>query len=86
MNSPNEEIQPVLDVEALKKDLAEVLNRHNYENLSNTPDFILAAYLVGCLKTWNGASTWREEWYGFTNAPGQDTPIDCRHRELETNL
>lgn len=37
----------------LRKELAAVLNRHSRENVSNTPDFILADYLVGCLEAWD---------------------------------
>lgn len=48
----------------LTNDLAAVLNKHCAENPSNTPDFILAGYLVGCLQTWNAATKQRERWYG----------------------
>ena len=48
----------------MEKELAAVLNRHSAENASNTPDFILAQYLLGCLATWNTAVQQREIWYG----------------------
>lgn len=41
-----------------------LLNAHCQENASNTPDFILAQYLLGCLATWNAAVQRREQWYG----------------------
>lgn len=44
----------------LERDLAAVLNRHSQENASNTPDFILAQYLLGCLAAWNAAVQQRE--------------------------
>lgn len=48
----------------LQKELAEVLNRHSRENASNTPDFILAQYLLGCLTAFEEATQQREKWYG----------------------
>lgn len=46
------------------KDLESLINRHSQENGSDTPDFILAQYLLGCLAAWNAAVTHREVWYG----------------------
>jgi hypothetical protein len=48
----------------LLKELAAVLNRYSVENGSDTPDFILAAYLSDCLEAWNRSVTAREAWYG----------------------
>ena len=31
------------------RDIATVINRHSWERFSNTPDFVLAEYMVGCL-------------------------------------
>src|SRR5580692_5744669 len=42
-----------------EKDLAHVINRHSRENGSNTPDFILAAYLADCLENFNRITSWR---------------------------
>ena len=44
--------------------LASTLNRFSAENASNTPDFILAQYLLWCLAAWNQAVQQRETWYG----------------------
>ena len=54
------------------KELQHTINRLSLENDSNTPDFILAAYLYDCLQAFNRASTRREQWYGVTNEPGGD--------------
>lgn len=43
--------------------LASALNRFSAENGSNTPDFILADYLLACLGAFNEASRARERWY-----------------------
>jgi len=47
-----------------EKELAELLNQHSMENASDSPDFLLAEYLVGCLRTFNIAVASRENWYG----------------------
>ncbi|MGK2880621.1 MAG: hypothetical protein ACSLE6_07430 [Mycobacterium sp.] len=47
-----------------ERELASLLNRHSQENRSGTPDFILANYLTGCLKTYAEAIEAREKWYG----------------------
>jgi hypothetical protein len=39
----------------LYQDLRQVLNRHSAENGSNTPDFVLAEYLQGCLQAFDYA-------------------------------
>lgn len=45
-------------------DLEHLLNSHCCENGSNTPDFILATYMKGCLDLFDTAVKAREEWYG----------------------
>ena len=48
----------------LRNALADLLNSYGSENGSNTPDFILATYLLGCLNNFNHAVKSRESWYG----------------------
>ena len=48
----------------LETDLAAVLNSASAENGSDTPDFILAQYLLGCLQAWDTAIQARNKWYG----------------------
>lgn len=50
-------------MEDFKKDLQQLINKHSLEKYSNTPDFILANYLVECLMAFNYASSTREYWY-----------------------
>ena len=38
-----------------RTELAEVINRHSREKSSNTPDYILANYLAGCLGAFDAA-------------------------------
>lgn len=54
----------------LHEDLEELLNKHSAENLSNTPDFILASFLMACLSAFNGSVVGRDNWYGIAPEPG----------------
>jgi len=47
-----------------ERDLSRLLNRYSKEGASNTPDFLLARFLLGCLTVWNDTSQQRESWYG----------------------
>lgn len=40
------------------------INCLSMENGSNTPDFLLAEYLCGCLETFDRAVVMRDKWYG----------------------
>ena len=53
----------------LKHALASALNRFSAENPSNTPDWILAQYLLGCLAAWNQGVQQRETWHGRDARP-----------------
>lgn len=57
-----------------KKELQHLINRYSIENGSNTPDFLLADYLVTCLENFNNISKQREQWYGTSLIPGTKTP------------
>ena len=46
-----------------ERELAKLINAHSLENDSDTPDFILAKYLVGCLQTWNTTQQLRIKYY-----------------------
>lgn len=46
-----------------RRDLAELINRYSRENESNTPDFMLAEYLIMCLSAFNKTIRHREEWH-----------------------
>lgn len=48
----------------LRDDIASAINKASAENGSNTPDFILAAFLVDCLAAFDKASRAREKWFG----------------------
>ena len=48
-----------------ENDLSALINKYSQEGRSNTPDFILARYLIHCLKAYNVAVSGRDSWYGF---------------------
>ena len=46
-----------------------VINKHSKENGSDTPDFILAEYLEGCLNVFDKTVNSRESWYSRPKKP-----------------
>ncbi len=48
--------------QTFEEEITNVINKHSMENRSNTPDFILAEYLLGCLHTYELAITRRDNW------------------------
>jgi hypothetical protein len=50
-------------------ELEHVINKYSVENQSNTPDFLLAEYLRGCLDAYNQAVLARDKWYGVHLEP-----------------
>ena len=64
-----------MEEEKFTKELEGLLNRYSKENASNTPDFILASYLAGCLAAYDQAVQQKETWYGRDARPKM--PTDC---------
>lgn len=54
----------------LARKLSSLLNSYSRENASNTPDFILAAYMLDCLTAGEALIRRRDRWYGINPAPG----------------
>lgn len=63
-----------------RKELETLINAYSMENGSDTPDFILADYLIDCLKAFDEATRRRTMWYApkdakeskeITNAAGE---------------
>jgi hypothetical protein len=54
----------------LQEEIRAVLNRHSAENISDTPDYILASFLTACLDAWNGSTVERDRWHGFRSSVG----------------
>jgi hypothetical protein len=54
--------------------IEQLLNSVSAENGSNTPDFILADYVIACLTAFDSAVRGREMWYGRWNAADATSP------------
>lgn len=50
----------------LHREIENAINGHGVESGSNTPDFVLAAFLMDCLRAFDAATNQREKWYGRT--------------------
>jgi hypothetical protein len=48
----------------LRDEIAAVINSHSAENGSDTPDWLLARYLMRCIEAFDEAVRAREKWYG----------------------
>ena len=58
----------------LEREIQSALNRHSAENASNTPDFILAQFLMGCLAAFNEGVHRRDQWYNRATKAGPAAP------------
>lgn len=53
-----------IDRQRIEREFAEVINKNSLENGSDTPDYILAEYLVNCLDAFNRATKERKRHFG----------------------
>ena len=53
----------------LREKIETAINQECAENESNTPDFILADYLISCLEAFDIATKRRDKWYGVHLEP-----------------
>ena len=53
-----------MEEEPFRKELTELLNKHSKEKQSNTPDYILADYLIRSLEAFTAGVNIRERWHG----------------------
>ena len=63
----------------LEKELQYLLNRYCRENMSDTPDFILAQYMMNCLTAFEQAVGLRQAWFGhktFNSGPEVPGQVD----------
>ena len=75
--------------ELLTKRLEDLMNSISRENESNTPDFLLADYLVNCLEIFDQTIKSRDAWYGVHLEPGNkyfvkklDPEVLKKHEDL----
>lgn len=48
----------------LEKDIEVLMNQYNVDTMTDTPDFILAEYLMTCLRNYLVTKANTEEWFG----------------------
>ena len=60
----------------LQLELSALLNRYSCENASDSPDFILAGYLIRCLDAFDIATKKRDAFWNFR--PGEYVPPPSR--------
>lgn len=67
-----------------KSAIETTINSLSMEDASDTPDFMLAEYLTGCLKFWDTTFNARKRWYGdpsdmdkITDAPNPGRDCQC---------
>jgi hypothetical protein len=56
--------RPPREPDSLDGELTFILNKHSAENESDSPDHVLAVYLLECLEAFNRAVNKRESWHG----------------------
>lgn len=59
------DLNPVQPENQFETELRQLLNRHSKENGSNTPDYLLAGYLIDCLAAYDRVLTARDKWFDF---------------------
>lgn len=65
-------------VSKFERELQTLINRYSMEQSSDTPDFILAQYLVACLNAFNAAIQDRSSWCGVSSPHEFDSEhSDC---------
>ena len=69
-----------------RKAVETLINVYSNENGSDTPDFILAQYMIDCLKAYDRALKTREKWYGRTVGDGKviEVPASLFFDQLAT--
>jgi len=59
-----------------RQELEELINKHSLENGSDTPDFILAEYLMESLRAFDRATNARESWFI------KNQPVDPEYKKF----
>jgi len=67
-------------------ELTALLNKHSRENKSNTPDFLLARFMLDCLRSWERSTRGRDEWFGVELSPGRVSFVKARKDETVPSI
>ena len=63
MNKPPIEQKPSAGAKTFQEKLEKIINEYSMEKRSDTPDFILAEYLLSCLHAFEKASNENRQWH-----------------------
>lgn len=63
----------LVDKSGFSVELQQLLNKYGAEQGSNTPDFILAQFLLASIAAFHAGVGRRDQWYGVSLAPGRST-------------
>ena len=69
----------------LRDDLRDAINRNSAENASDTPDWLLAGFLMECLDAFDRTLQQREKYYGrgmLRDCP-TSAPLDHQQKEIK---
>lgn len=69
-----------------RKGLENLINCHSKEQGSDTPDWILAEYLEGCIRAFDSAVVSREAWYGRMLGGRKGVSVPIIVSEKHTNI
>lgn len=88
---PDQPFPTIEEPPDLGNEIRSVLNRHSAENVSNTPDYVLASFLMDCLTAFEAAVVTRDGWYGLHPRPGMGyaadrTPTDIGTTEAQKDI
>jgi hypothetical protein len=53
-----------------RQELEKLINKHGIDNLLNTPDYILANYVIDSLMVYGNATEKRDSWHNFKTLDG----------------
>ena len=70
---PYEKDAEDIKYEEFVKELSAVINKHSRENRSNTPDYLLAEFMAGCLNVYENVLRIRDEKHPLLTHPTQIT-------------
>ena len=59
-------IEQTKNKESLKRELSKIMNIHGIDTACSTPDYILAEYLIDCLKSYKKMDDANRTWHGLT--------------------
>lgn len=55
-----------MDDENLKRELSKIIKIHGIDTMCSTPDYLLAEYLIDCLKSFKKLDDANRTWHGLS--------------------